>query len=131
MDTPTLGAALAIVRGAGFASAEQIDEAVTAAEAAKNQAGQYSTAAASQAAAAALDRQNAQNAATSALNAANNAHQQATAAAGSAAAAQEAVASAGYLDFSIDDRGHLIYQRTQQIGIDFDMVEGRLVASWQ
>jgi hypothetical protein len=50
----------------------------------------------------------------------------------SAERAEQAAQEAGFVDFYIDDDGHLIYQRTDNVtNIDFEMRNGRLIAVWQ
>ncbi len=49
----------------------------------------------------------------------------------SADRAEQAAQEAGYMDFYIDDNGHLIYQRTDNLDIDFELREGSLIAIWQ
>ena len=48
----------------------------------------------------------------------------------SADRAEQAAANAGYMDVYIDDNGHLIYERTDQVDVDFDLTNGRLIAEW-
>lgn len=43
--------------------------------------------------------------------------------------AEQAAAYNGYMDFVIDEDGHLIYTRTDNVDIDFAMDEGRLTVS--
>lgn len=52
-------------------------------------------------------------------------------AAASAELAEEMAARSGYLNFYVDNNGHLIYQHTESVDVDFSLVEGRLIASWQ
>lgn len=49
----------------------------------------------------------------------------------SADRAEQAAQDAGYMDFCIDDHGNLIYQRTDNVDIDFELREGSLIALWQ
>ena len=45
--------------------------------------------------------------------------------------AEQAAQEKGYMDFFINDQGHLIYERTDNIdNIDFELDEGRLIALW-
>lgn len=45
--------------------------------------------------------------------------------------AEQAALEKGYMDFFINDKGHLIYERTDNIdNIDFELNEGRLIALW-
>lgn len=57
---------------------------------------------------------------TSAANSAEDAAQ-------SADRAEQAAAEGGYMFFEIDDAGHLIYTKTSNVDVDFELVEGRLV----
>lgn len=67
-----------------------------------------------------------------ALSFANQAEASAVAAAASADRAEQAAVTAGYMDFYIDEDGHLIYQRTETLeDVDFELENGRLIALWQ
>lgn len=44
--------------------------------------------------------------------------------------AEQAAANAGYMDFHIDENDHLIYEFTENINVDFELEEGRLIAIW-
>ena len=64
----------------------------------------------------------------------NNAQGYASAAEGYAAdaardadRAEQAANTAGYLDVEIDERGHLIYVRTDMVDVDFALVDGHLI----
>ena len=60
------------------------------------------------------------------------AQEYAQASAASADRAEQAATTAGYMDFYIDEDGHLIYQRTETIeDVDFELENGRLIALWQ
>ena len=41
--------------------------------------------------------------------------------------AEQAADSAGYMDFSIDNNGHVIYLRTDQVAVDFALEGGHLI----
>ena len=58
---------------------------------------------------------------------ASEAAQSAESAAQDADRAEQGAATAGYMDFEIDDRGHLIYTRTSNVEVDFALVNGHLV----
>ena len=46
----------------------------------------------------------------------------------SAERAEQAASDAGYMEFHIDDNGHLIYERTSNVDqIDFELVNGHLI----
>ena len=44
--------------------------------------------------------------------------------------AEQAATTAGFMDFFIDDNGDLIYERTENLDIEFELDEGRLIALW-
>lgn len=69
--------------------------------------------------------------ATNALAFADRAEAAADAAETSADRAEQAAQNAGYMDFYIDEDGHLIYQRTDQVEVDFTLSNGRLLAVWE
>jgi hypothetical protein len=69
----------------------------------------------------------AENQADRAENQADRAENQADRAENQADRAEQAAAQAGYLDFEIDQRGHLIYNRTDNVSADFSIEEGRLI----
>lgn len=48
----------------------------------------------------------------------------------SADRAEQAAANAGFMEFDIDNNGHLIYYRTNQVDVDFELSDGRLIVSW-
>lgn len=85
---------------------EEAGETLEAATEAKN--------AAQASAAAALVSEN--NAATSAINAAQSADR-----------AEQAAQDAGYMFFEIDSNGHVIYNRTENVDVDFEIENGRLM----
>lgn len=62
-------------------------------------------------------------AAESAKNAADSEH----ASAHSADLAEQAAAQSGYMFFEINDSGHLIYHRTDNVSVDFTLENGRLI----
>lgn len=41
--------------------------------------------------------------------------------------AEQAAANAGYMFFETDDRGHVIFTRTENTNVDFDIIDGRLL----
>lgn len=41
--------------------------------------------------------------------------------------AEQAAAKSGYMAFEIDDAGHLWYMRTENVDVEFKIIEGRLV----
>ena len=45
----------------------------------------------------------------------------------SAERAEQAANNAGYMDFVIDEDGHLIYTRTDAVDVDFSLVDGHLI----
>ena len=111
-------------------------------------ASESATAASNSASAALTSEQNASASASAAANSAsaalasqNAAAQSSTAAAGSASAAsasassayndaeraEQAAATAGYLDVEIDENGHLIYTRTDAVDVDFELENGHLL----
>ena len=49
----------------------------------------------------------------------------------SAQRSEDMAARSGYLDFYVTDEGHLIYQHTTSVELEFGLEEGRLIASWQ
>lgn len=67
----------------------------------------------------------AQSASESAESASASA-QSATESATSADRAEQAAQNAGYMFFSIDERGHLIYERTRNTNVDFYLQDGHL-----
>lgn len=84
--------------------------------------------------AAALSEGNARQSANAAYQSAGLAANSATEAANSAAEAyrdaeraEQAAATAGYLDMEIDDRGHLIYTRTDAVDVSFSLQDGHLI----
>lgn len=96
-----------------------------AADSASN-AGQSATDAATSATAAAGSAAAASQAATNAANSATAAQDSADDAADSADRAEQAAGQAGYMFFHIDERGHLIYERTTNVNVDFYLQNGHL-----
>lgn len=108
---------------ASAAAALSSEQAASASEV--NAAGSESAAAGS--ASAALASQNAAaQSATAAANSASAASASAASAYNDAERAEQAAATAGYLDVEIVD-GDLIYTRTDAVDVDFELVEGNLV----
>ena len=59
---------------------------------------------------------------------AQNASESAQSAEADADRAEQAASDAGYMEFHIDDNGHLIYERTSNVDqIDFELVNGHLI----
>ena len=56
-----------------------------------------------------------------------DATEEADRAAAEADRAEQGAATAGYMFFELDDRGHVLYTRTPNTQVDFDIVNGRLV----
>lgn len=122
--------------GSATASQASADESAGSATAAAQSASEAQTAAQSAIVAADMAGESSYNAALSAERAAASA----TAAAGSAAdaadsaddaaesadKAEQAAGQAGYMFFHIDERGHLIYQRTPNVNVDFYLQDGHL-----
>ena len=70
----------------------------------------------------------AQQSAESAQGYAQNASESAQSAEADADRAEQAASDAGYMEFHIDDNGHLIYERTSNVDqIDFELVNGHLI----
>lgn len=67
-----------------------------------------------------------ESAKTAAETAAQGAADSASAAAQSADRAEQAAANAGYMFFHIDSNGHLIYERTDNVDVDFALSDGHL-----
>ncbi len=78
------------------------------------------------AASAAASEASAAVSATNAAASASAAAQSATAADVSADRAEQAAQDAGYMFFSVDERGHLIYERTENTEVDFYLSGGHL-----
>ena len=64
--------------------------------------------------------------AETAQTAADNAGASASAAEAAATRAEQAAANAGYMFFYIDSNGHLIYERTDNVDVDFALSDGHL-----
>lgn len=115
---------------ASAAAALASEQAAAASEinaAASESAAESNAAAAAGSASAALTSQNAAaQSATAAANSASAASASATSAYNDAERAEQAAATAGYLDVEIVD-GDLIYTRTDAVDVDFELVEGNLV----
>lgn len=103
---------------ASTSASEAAVSASTASNAATTATGAAERAAASEASAAVS--------ATNAAASASAAAQSATDAATSADRAEQAAQDAGYMFFSIDERGHLIYERTENTEVDFYLQNGHL-----
>lgn len=70
----------------------------------------------------------AQQSAESAQGYAQNASELAQSAEADADRAEQAASDAGYMEFHIDDNGHLIYEHTSNVDrIDFELVNGHLI----
>lgn len=63
---------------------------------------------------------------TATETAAQGAEQSKTDAEAAAARAEQAAANAGYMFFHIDNNGHLIYERTDNVDVDFALSDGHL-----
>lgn len=128
-------------------AADSAEAAQTAAETAAGESAASATTAAQKASEAAISAGNSEQSAqaaaasaTAAAGSASNASQSATEAAASATAAQDsaddaadsadraeqAAGQAGYMFFHIDERGHLIYERTDNVNVDFYLLDGHL-----
>lgn len=105
--------------GANTASAKASEAQGYAAQAGQS-AGNASTSEANAATSAGIASQKASDAAQSEANAATSADR-----------AEQAATTAGYMNFYIDERGHLIYERVNVDHVDFELVNGRLIAIWQ
>lgn len=108
------------------ASATAASNSASAALASQNAAAQSATAAGNSASAAHTSELNASASAGAAANSASAASASATSAYNDAERAEQAAATAGYLDVEIVD-GDLIYTRTDAVDVDFELVEGNLV----
>lgn len=74
--------------------------------------------------------QSASSAQQSAVSATSSASQAATSASDAyrdAERAEQAANNAGYMDMEINERGHLIYTRTDAVDVDFALVNGHLI----
>lgn len=128
-------------------AADSAEAAQTAAETAAGESAASATTAAQKASEAAISAGNAEQSAqaaaasaTAAAGSASNASQSATEAAASATAAQDsaddaaesadraeqAAGQSGYMFFHIDENGHLIYERTDNVDVDFYLLNGHL-----
>lgn len=113
---------------AGESAASATTAAQKASEAADSalNAGQSAQAAAASATEAAGSASNASKSATEAAASATAAQDSADDAADSADRAEQAAGQAGYMFFHIDERGHLIYERTDNVNVDFYLLDGHL-----
>lgn len=141
-DEPTpeqrglIDTAIAAINAAVEQTGEDVEAAAQSAEAAQAAQEAAETASGTATGAARQAAQSADGASGSAGAAAASASAAATsaeAAAGNAQSAEEsadraeqAAADAGYMYFSIDERGHLIYQRTSNTEVDFYLDNGHL-----
>lgn len=112
---------------------EKSEEAVSTANDAKSAAITAQDSAQASASAAYQSEQNAAQSASNAHTSEVNAGDSASAAAGSASEAEgyaeqaaQYAAQAGYMYFYIDDDGHLIYQHTPNVQVDFYLLNGHL-----
>lgn len=111
---------------------EQFVETVKAdadrAEAAKDDARDYAADASTSEDAAKLSELNAEAYKNQAALSAENARQSAVSAAADADRAEQAAADAGFMEFYIDDDGHLIMEHTESVDdIDFELINGHLI----
>lgn len=79
------------------------------------------------ASAAAVSESNAEGYKTAAANSAQMASDYADASSVSADRAEQAANSAGYMFFHVDEYGHLIYERTSGVDVDFSLSNGHLI----
>ena len=121
-------------------AADSAEAARTAAETAEGESAASATTAAQKASEAAISAGNAEHSAQAAAGSASNASQSATDAAASASdaaqsateaetsadRAEQAAGQSGYMFFYIDENGHLIYQRTDNVDVDFYLSDGHL-----
>ena len=126
-------AALNVAMSATSADAESASASATAASNSASAAltseqnASASASAAAGSASAALASQNAAaQSATAAANSASAASASASSAASDADRAEQAAAQSGYMFFYIDENGHLIYQRTDNVDVDFYLDNGHL-----
>lgn len=108
--------------GSATTSAQKASEAALSA----GNAAQSAQAAAGSASAAAGSAAAASQAATNAAESATAAQNSADDAAESADKAEQAAGQSGYMFFYIDENGHLIYQRTDNVDVDFYLLDGHL-----
>lgn len=120
--TETSASAQAAAQDAQTAStaAENASEDAASALAYRNEAQQSAISANSAALAAA-------SSASAASASEDAAHEYAEDAEASADRAEQAAASAGYMFISMDENGHLIYERTSNTDVDFSLVDGHLI----
>lgn len=108
--------------GSATAAAQKAAEAATSAENAE----QSAQAAAGSATAASGSATAAAQSATESAASASDAAQSAADAETSADRAEQAAGRSGYMFFYIDENGHLIYQRTDNVDVDFYLSDGHL-----
>lgn len=108
--------------GSATTAAQKASEAAISAENAE----QSAQAAAASATAASGSASAAAQSATEAAASASDAQDSADDAAESADRAEQAAGQSGYMFFYIDGRGHLIYQRTPNVNVDFYLQDGHL-----
>lgn len=111
---------------AAQAAQEAAENAQSAAETASGTATGAASDAAESARQAAQSAEGASGSAGAAAASATDAASSAQSAEESADRAEQAAADAGYMYFSIDERGHLIYQRTSNTQVDFYLDNGHL-----
>ena len=107
-------------------AADNAGASASAAAASADNAAASATAAAESAAAAERARADAVTAKGQAETAAQGAEQSKTDAEAAADQAEQAAANAGYMFFHIDNNGHLIYERTDNVDVDFALLDGHL-----
>ena len=108
--------------GSATTAAQKAEEAATSA----GNAVQSAQAAAASATAAAGSASDASQSAQAAAASATAAQDSADDAAESADRAEQAAGQSGYMFFYIDENGHLIYQRTDNVDVDFYLSDGHL-----
>lgn len=108
------------------ADAEQTASDAARAEAARTAAETAKTNAETSATAAAQSEANASTSATTASAAATSASASAASAATNADRAEQAAAQSGYMFFYINENGDLVYQRTDNVDVDFYLKDGDL-----
>lgn len=102
-------------------------EAVATANRAEEKVDAVITATAETRAAASMSERNAHASAIEAAKRAAAAKQSEINAAHSADLAEQSAAQSGYMFFEINDRGRLIYNRTENVDVDFTLEKGRLI----
>ena len=109
------------------ASAQAAQDAQTAAESARAAAQASETAASQSETNAAASASSASQSAESAQASESSARTSATSAAQDADRAEQAAGQSGYMFFHIDSNGDLIYERTSNVDVDFQLVDGDLI----